>query len=142
MFLRTGWEALRDEPEEIVLRSQKQSLKTEVLARFKTAVIYRREFFPFSTGQDGNPQSLEEYKHVVTMLLLVGWIHAVFTPDDSLVLGGNFVHSFNIPGQIKISKIEENTKVNNLLICNFLSNIFVNTLYQCENRLGNWGEQR
>lgn len=40
-----------------------------------------------------------------------GWIHAVYTPDDSLVFGGNFIHSFNIPGQIKISEIEDNTKV-------------------------------
>lgn len=36
----------------------------------------------------------------------------MFTPDDSLVFGGNFIHSFNIPGQIKISEIEDNTKVN------------------------------
>ena len=40
-----------------------------------------------------------------------GWIHAVYTPDDSLVFGGNFIHSYNIPGQIKISEIEDNTKV-------------------------------
>ena len=41
----------------------------------------------------------------------------MFTPDDSLVFGGNFVHSFNIPRQIKISEIEDNTKVKQLLIC-------------------------
>ena len=35
----------------------------------------------------------------------------MYTPDDSLVFGGNFVHSFNIPGQIKISEIEDNTRV-------------------------------
>ena len=45
----------------------------------------------------------------------LGWIHAVFTPDDSLVFGGNFVHSFNISRQIKISEIEDNTKVKQLL---------------------------
>ena len=42
----------------------------------------------------------------------------MFTPEDSLVFGGNFVHSFNIPRQIKISEIEDNTKVNQ---CSFLS---------------------
>ena len=53
------------------------------------------------------------YDHFVMCL---GWIHAVFTPEDSLVFGGNFVHSYNIPGQIKISQIEDNTKVSvNLL---------------------------
>ena len=35
----------------------------------------------------------------------------MFTPEDSLVFGGNFIHSFNIPGQIKISEIEDSTKV-------------------------------
>ena len=42
---------------------------------------------------------------------LLGWIHAVFTPKDSLVFGGNYVHSYAIPEQIKISQIEDNTKV-------------------------------
>lgn len=46
-----------------------------------------------------------------TFLIPTGWIHAVYTPDDSLVFGGNFIHSYNIPGQIKISEIEDNTKV-------------------------------
>ncbi|KAM7446348.1 Lysine-specific demethylase 2A [Porites harrisoni] len=46
-----------------------------------------------------------------TFLIPTGWIHAVFTPEDSLVFGGNFIHSFNIPGQIKITEIEDSTKV-------------------------------
>lgn len=36
-----------------------------------------------------------------TILLPTGWIHAVYTPSDSLVFGGNFLQSFNIPLQIK-----------------------------------------
>ena len=43
----------------------------------------------------------------------------MFTPEDSLVFGGNFVHSFNISRQIKISEIEDNTKVNQLFVCFF-----------------------
>lgn len=31
-----------------------------------------------------------------------GWIHAVFTPKPSLVFGGNFLHSLNIPMQLKV----------------------------------------
>jgi len=54
-----------------------------------------------------------------SMIFYLGWIHAVFTPDDSLVFGGNFVHSFNIPRQIKISEIEDNTKVNQFICCLF-----------------------
>lgn len=49
----------------------------------------------------------------------------MFTPADSLVFGGNFVHSFNIPRQIKISEIEDNTKVNQLIICSLFDGGFV-----------------
>ena len=30
-----------------------------------------------------------------------GWIHAVLTPKDSLVFGGNFLHRFNVPLQLR-----------------------------------------
>ncbi len=36
-----------------------------------------------------------------TIFLPTGWIHAVYTPKDSLVFGGNFLHSLNIPLQLK-----------------------------------------
>lgn len=29
-----------------------------------------------------------------TFLIPSGWIHAVFTPKDTLVMGGNFLHSY------------------------------------------------
>ena len=31
-----------------------------------------------------------------------GWIHAVFTPVDSLVFGGNFLHSHAIAMQLRL----------------------------------------
>ncbi|XP_053548903.1 lysine-specific demethylase 2A-like [Bombina bombina] len=40
-----------------------------------------------------------------------GWIHAVYTPQDTLVFGGNFLHSFNIPMQLRIYSIEDRTRV-------------------------------
>lgn len=40
-----------------------------------------------------------------------GWIHAVYTPVDSMVFGGNFLHSFNIPMQLNICNIEDRTRV-------------------------------
>jgi hypothetical protein len=46
-----------------------------------------------------------------TLLIPSGWIHAVYTPEDSLVFGGNFLHSFSIEKQLRIAQIEENTKV-------------------------------
>lgn len=36
-----------------------------------------------------------------TIFLPTGWIHAVYTPQDSLVFGGNFLQCYNIPLQIK-----------------------------------------
>ncbi|EJU05699.1 Clavaminate synthase-like protein [Dacryopinax primogenitus] len=46
-----------------------------------------------------------------TMIIPTGWIHAVYTPVDSLVFGGNFLHSFNIATQLRLRQIEINTKV-------------------------------
>lgn len=46
-----------------------------------------------------------------TFFIPSGWIHAVYTLEDSLVFGGNFLHSFGIENQLKVSKIEDATKV-------------------------------
>ena len=48
-----------------------------------------------------------------TFLIPTGWIHAVYTPEDSLVFGGNFLHNFSIDGQLQISKLEGRLKVPN-----------------------------
>ncbi|ODQ79967.1 hypothetical protein BABINDRAFT_25368, partial [Babjeviella inositovora NRRL Y-12698] len=40
-----------------------------------------------------------------------GWIHAVYTPVDTVVIGGNFLTIFNIPQQVKLARIEQATKV-------------------------------
>jgi len=37
-----------------------------------------------------------------------GWIHAVYTPKDSIAFGGNFLHPYNFEMQLKIHGIEEN----------------------------------
>lgn len=52
--------------------------------------------------------------HIV-VLVCVGWIHAVYTPEDTLVFGGNILHSFNIPMQLTVYEIENRTKVKHLL---------------------------
>ncbi|KAL5337849.1 JmjC domain-containing histone demethylation protein 1 [Aspergillus crustosus] len=46
-----------------------------------------------------------------TMLIPSGWIHAVWTPENSLVIGGNFLTRLNYGMQIKIAKVEKETKV-------------------------------
>lgn len=46
-----------------------------------------------------------------TLLIPTGWIHSVFTPVDSLVFGGNYLLSYNIPLQLEIYDIEHRTRV-------------------------------
>ncbi|KAG4303478.1 hypothetical protein PCK1_000442 [Pneumocystis canis] len=46
-----------------------------------------------------------------TMLIPSGWIHAVHTPSDSLVLGGNFLTHLHMEMQLLIADIERRTKV-------------------------------
>ncbi|XP_076876010.1 lysine (K)-specific demethylase 2Bb isoform X2 [Brachyhypopomus gauderio] len=46
-----------------------------------------------------------------TFFIPSGWIHAVYTPEDTLVFGGNILHSFNIPMQLAVHEIENRTKV-------------------------------
>ncbi|KAI9720640.1 MAG: hypothetical protein M1812_002820 [Candelaria pacifica] len=46
-----------------------------------------------------------------TMLIPSGWIHAVWTPENSLVIGGNFLTRMHFGMQIRIAEIEKNTKV-------------------------------
>ncbi|XP_075113879.1 lysine-specific demethylase 2A isoform X2 [Leptodactylus fuscus] len=52
-----------------------------------------------------------ELKQGYTFVIPSGWIHAVYTPQDTLVFGGNFLHSFNIPMQLRIYSIEDRTRV-------------------------------
>ncbi|KAI0302356.1 hypothetical protein B0F90DRAFT_1714157 [Multifurca ochricompacta] len=46
-----------------------------------------------------------------TMIIPTGWIHAVYTPQDALVFGGNFLHSYNAKLQLKVHEIEIATHV-------------------------------
>ncbi|XP_053961055.1 jmjC domain-containing histone demethylation protein 1 isoform X1 [Anastrepha ludens] len=46
-----------------------------------------------------------------TFFIPTGWIHAVYTPTDTLVFGGNFLHSFGIVKQLKTAQVEDATKV-------------------------------
>ncbi|KAJ3066618.1 Lysine-specific demethylase 7A [Podochytrium sp. JEL0797] len=46
-----------------------------------------------------------------TMFIPTGWIHAVYTPQDSIVIGGNFLHGLNIPQQLDVYDLENRTNV-------------------------------
>ena len=46
-----------------------------------------------------------------TMLIPSGWIHAVWTPEDSLVIGGNFLTRMNFGMQLRVAQVEKTTGV-------------------------------
>ena len=46
-----------------------------------------------------------------TFFIPSGWIHAVYTPEDTIVFGGNFLHSFGMEKQLQVAHIEEVTRV-------------------------------
>ena len=46
-----------------------------------------------------------------TFFIPSGYIHSVYTPADSLVFGGNFLHSFAIEKQLRVALAEDTTKV-------------------------------
>lgn len=52
-----------------------------------------------------------ELKEGNTMIIPTGWIHCVYTPTDSLVFGGNFLHSWNIATQLRVRDLEIATRV-------------------------------
>ena len=75
-------------------------------------------FFPDMKDIDEN-STVMEVKSCVrvtleqnqTLIIPTGWIHAVYTPVDSIVIGGNFLHGLNIKGQLDIHCVETRTRV-------------------------------
>ena len=43
-----------------------------------------------------------------TAFIPAGWIHSVWTPEDSLVIGGNFLTRYDLDMQLKIVNVEKN----------------------------------
>jgi len=66
-----------------------------------------------SKGKRLNPKNGFKVTLNVGDLFIIpsGWIHAVFTPQDSIVIGGNFLTLLNMRTQLKINNIEKETKV-------------------------------
>ncbi|ORX61871.1 Clavaminate synthase-like protein [Hesseltinella vesiculosa] len=69
-----------------------------------------------------------------TMIIPTGWIHAVYTPEDALVIGGNFLHGLNIGTQLKIYDIEEITKVPDKFRFPFFKRINWYAVEKCSSR--------
>nr|CDS21606.1 phd:f box containing protein [Echinococcus granulosus] len=65
----------------------------------------RHVFYP-DTREPQIPVARLHLKAGETVLLPSGWIHAVYTPVDSLVFGGNFLTLFSIPLQLHVYRME------------------------------------
>ncbi|KAF9696810.1 hypothetical protein EKO04_005423 [Ascochyta lentis] len=63
-----------------------------------------------------------------TMLIPSGWIHAVWTPEDSLVIGGNFLTRIHYGMQLQVLEVEKNTKVAQMFRYPFFQKIMWLTL--------------
>jgi len=48
---------------------------------------------------------------MVLCLFISGWIYAVYSPVESVVFSGNFLHSFAISDQLSVYKLEQRLKV-------------------------------
>lgn len=46
-----------------------------------------------------------------TMYIPGGWIHAVYTPKDAVVFGGNFLHFASVGRQLEVFGVENRTRV-------------------------------
>ena len=85
--------------------------------------IYERWILSGEQAHVFLPDMVRECQRIVieagwTLLMPSGWIHGVYTSRDSIVFGGNFLHSFNIPMQLRVSSIEKRTKVPEQFKCN------------------------
>lgn len=59
-----------------------------------------------------------------TALIPSGWIHGVYTPEDSIVFGGNYLQTFGANLQIEIFKLEERVQTDEkFLYPNFKVNL-------------------
>ena len=69
----------------------------------------------FFAGNGTKNRAQQCYKVILqqsqTLIIPSGWIHAVYTPRDSLVLGGNFLHSLDVSTQLEVHCIETRTRV-------------------------------
>jgi JmjC domain, hydroxylase/Jumonji helical domain len=54
-----------------------------------------------------------ELKAGETMFIPSGWIHAVYTPEDSLVIGGNFLTPLHLGTQLLVAGMEDRMSLEN-----------------------------
>ena len=66
-----------------------------------------------------------------TLFIPSAWIHSVYTPQDSVVLGGNMLHGLDLPLQLEANAIEDKTRVADKFRFPFFKNLhfYVASMY-------------
>ncbi len=94
----------------VLIRPTRENLVVyeDWLCRSNQAALFLPDLV--ETKEDILTVSLKEGQ---TLVIPTGWIHAVYTPVDSLVFGGNFLHSLDISLQLEIHYLETRARVPN-----------------------------
>lgn len=102
------YHVLQGQKEFILIPPTKQNLATyeDWLCRKNQADLFLPELIQEKEGM--RKVTLRQSQ---TLYIPAGWIHAVYTPVDSLVFGGNFLHGLDISTQMDIHCLETRTRV-------------------------------
>ena len=74
--------------------------------------VVNKDYVPGAEGESGQSQIFQlDLMPGQTLMIPGAWIHAVYTPVDSLVFGGNFLHSGAIIRQLQVYEVEGRTRV-------------------------------
>ena len=83
----------------------------ENLGKFKAwSMSAAQQTTPFAAYASGRVASVN-LTAGDTLVIPSGWIHAVYTPVDSIVFGGNFLTYAHIESQLRVCAVEDATKV-------------------------------
>ena len=81
----------------------------ELFQKWTLSGAQNREFF----GDNVDDCQRIKVKKGETLLMPAGWIHAVYTPCDTINFGGNFLHGLSMVMQVRVVEMEEKLKVPN-----------------------------
>ena len=69
--------------------------------------LQKKFFLDYLKSADQNARVFKlEFEAGQTVFIPAGWFHAVYTPEDSAVFGGNFLQSANFHLQIRVNRLD------------------------------------
>lgn len=103
------YHVLNGEKDFCLIRPTKENLAIyeDWLCRPNQAELFLPDMIPDLEGNVLRVTLMESQ----TLIIPAAWIHAVYTPIDSLVFGGNFLHGIDLPLQLSVHGLEARTRV-------------------------------